>query len=237
MQKLVKTERGNIMSKIKTENYVTIQGWMINELGLKGNELFCFAIIYGFSQITGTAFTGSYQYLADWCNTSRRTIINVIDNLESKGYIVKKLKVTNRIQGLELLVNEMVVKNFHWGSEKISPQGSEKISPNNIDNKNNNRLIDNNKLEIIFKEKGIYVPTEMKEYMNKDSIKMFEKMQDVISTIYCSPVYKKYIPSITYDDLVSMYEKYQNARNVKNDILYMKRILLEQKRKEITRTA
>lgn len=237
MQKLVKTERGNIMSKIKNENYVTIQGWMINELGLKGNELFCFAIIYGFSQITGTAFTGSYQYLADWCNTSRRTIINVIDNLESKGYIIKNLKVTNRIQGLELLVNEMVVKNFHWGSEKISPQGSEKISPNNIDNKNNNRLIDNNKLEIIFKEKGIYVPTEMKEYMNKDSIKMFEKMQDVISTIYSSPVYKKYIPSITYDDLVSMYEKYQNARNVKNDILYMKRILLEQKRKEITRTA
>ena len=225
------------MSKIKNENYVTIQGWMINELGLKGNELFCFAIIYGFSQITGTAFTGSYQYLADWCNTSRRTIINVIDNLESKGYIIKNLKVTNRIQGLELLVNEMVVKNFHWGSENFSPQGSEKISPNNIDNKNNNRLIDNNKLEIIFKEKGIYVPTEMKEYMNKDSIKMFEKMQDVISTIYSSPVYKKYIPSITYDDLVSMYEKYQNARNVKNDILYMKRILLEQKRKEITRTA
>ena len=80
------------MSKIKNENYVTIQGWMINELNLKGNELMSYAIVYGFSQITGQAFTGSYQYLADWCNTSRRTIINVIDNLVQKGYIFKTIK-------------------------------------------------------------------------------------------------------------------------------------------------
>ena len=36
--------------KIKNENYVLIQGWMINELKLKGNELLIYALIYGFSQ-------------------------------------------------------------------------------------------------------------------------------------------------------------------------------------------
>lgn len=223
------------MSKIKNENYVTIQGWMINELELKGNELMCFAIIYGFSQITGTAFTGSYQYLADWCNTSRRTIINVIDNLVFKGYIIKNLKVTNRVQGLELLINEGVVKKFHWGSEKISLGGSEKISPNNIDKKNNNSLIDYKKdLKKIFEEKQIFISEEIKKLMPEEQQKIFIKLQDVVTEIYKSPVYKKYLNTITYDDLINSFERCKNAKNVKNDIAYMKRILLEQKRKEAT---
>ena len=35
---------------VKNENYLVIQGWMITELKLKGNELLIYAIIYGFSQ-------------------------------------------------------------------------------------------------------------------------------------------------------------------------------------------
>ena len=35
---------------VKNENYLVIQGWMIAELKLKGNELLIYAIIYGFSQ-------------------------------------------------------------------------------------------------------------------------------------------------------------------------------------------
>ena len=27
------------MSEVKNENYISIQGWMVNELNLKGNEL------------------------------------------------------------------------------------------------------------------------------------------------------------------------------------------------------
>ena len=222
------------MSKIKNENYVVIQGWMVNELNLKGNDLMVYAIIYGFGQITGTAFTGSYQYLADWCNTSRRTIINVVDNLLAKGYIQKNLKVTNRVKGLELLINEEVVKKFHWGSEKFSPQGSEKFSPNNIDNKSNNRLIDNKELKEIFEKKNIFISEELKKIIPEDRQDYFFKLQKVITEIYKSPVYKKYISSITYDDLAMAYEKMSNAENVKNDVAYMKRIILEKKRKEAT---
>lgn len=36
---------------VKNENYLVIQGWMITELKLKGNELLIYAIIYGFSRI------------------------------------------------------------------------------------------------------------------------------------------------------------------------------------------
>ena len=35
---------------IQNEKYITIQGWMVNELNLKGNSLIIYSIIYGFSQ-------------------------------------------------------------------------------------------------------------------------------------------------------------------------------------------
>ena len=35
---------------MKDENYIVLQGWMINKLNLKGNELTVYALIYGYSQ-------------------------------------------------------------------------------------------------------------------------------------------------------------------------------------------
>ena len=52
-------------SKVQKDNYIVIQGWMIEDLKLKGNELIIYAIIYGFSQTEGQLFNGSLQYLAD----------------------------------------------------------------------------------------------------------------------------------------------------------------------------
>ena len=34
--------------RIRDENFYTVLGWMLNVLGLKGNELIVFAIIYSF---------------------------------------------------------------------------------------------------------------------------------------------------------------------------------------------
>lgn len=76
---------------ISNDNYLTICGWMLNELGLKSNELLVYAIIYGFSQdAKNQAFTGSRQYLADWCNASLRTIDNTLSSLVDKGLLEKK---------------------------------------------------------------------------------------------------------------------------------------------------
>ena len=52
---------------MKDTNFISIQGWMRTELNLSGNELLVYAIIYGFSQDGESKFTGSRQYLADWC--------------------------------------------------------------------------------------------------------------------------------------------------------------------------
>ena len=38
------------MTRVNPENYITVQGWMVTDLNLKGNELLIYACIYGFSQ-------------------------------------------------------------------------------------------------------------------------------------------------------------------------------------------
>ena len=76
--------------KIREDNYFVVQGWMITELGLKGNALMIYAIIYGFSQTTNTEFTGSVDYLCNWLGgVSRPTVINTLDSLVEQGLLTK----------------------------------------------------------------------------------------------------------------------------------------------------
>lgn len=79
---------------IKNTNFVTIQGWMRTKLNLKGNELLAYAVIYGFSQIAGTKFTGSRKYLAEWCGCSMATVDRTLISLVNKGLISKTSHIT-----------------------------------------------------------------------------------------------------------------------------------------------
>lgn len=78
-------------SVIRDSNYVVIQGWMITRLGLKGNELMIYAVIYGFTQNGESEFIGSMKYLADWTNSTIESVRKCINSLINKGYIVKSL--------------------------------------------------------------------------------------------------------------------------------------------------
>lgn len=69
------------MKKDITFNYYSVQGWMVKDLNLKGNELAVFAIIYGFSQDNETWFTGSLNYLCEWLTTSRPTTIEILKKI------------------------------------------------------------------------------------------------------------------------------------------------------------
>ena len=79
-------------TKVNNNNFITVQGWMANDLNLKGNSLLIYAIIYGFSQVEGQTYNGSYQYLADWCGTSKRQVIRILNTLVEDGLISKKEK-------------------------------------------------------------------------------------------------------------------------------------------------
>ncbi len=124
------------------DNFFVIQGWMRNELNLSGNELFVYAVIYGFSQDGSSKYTGSRQYLADWCGCSVRTIQNVLNDLLDKKLL---LKFEKDIDGIKCCEYVAVREPKEEASEKIS-RASEKISLNKTIISNNtkyNKLLSN----------------------------------------------------------------------------------------------
>ncbi len=86
---------------MKDNTYIVIQSWMISELGLSGNDLLVYAIIYGFSQDGESRFTGSLQYLADWCNATKAGIQKNLKNLVAGGYIEKHESFKNNVKFCE----------------------------------------------------------------------------------------------------------------------------------------
>ena len=126
---------------IKRENYINIQGWMVTDLGLKGNNLLIYAIIYGFSQEEGQRFTGSLQYLADWTNSTKRGVLKNLKALTDAGLIAKE---ETTINGVKFCTYHRT--KFTEGMEQSSPghrtkftEGMEQSSPNNLtDNSINN---------------------------------------------------------------------------------------------------
>ena len=113
--------------KIKNENYVLIQGWMINELKLKGNELLIYALIYGFSQAENQTFTGSLQYLSEWTNSTKQGVIKNLKSLIDKNYIVKNERYINNVKFCEYYSTKFngVLNKVEWGINNT----------NNINNK------------------------------------------------------------------------------------------------------
>lgn len=71
------------------ENYIVVQGWMINKLGLKGRELLTFALLYGFCR-GGGCYCAGRKYIADWLGETRLpTVSETLRALREKGLIEK----------------------------------------------------------------------------------------------------------------------------------------------------
>ena len=101
------------MSEITDKNYIVIQSFMVSELGLKGNELLIYAIIFSFSQATGQAFHGSLSYLESRINGTRPTVIACLKSLVKKGLIEKEEQTTNGVK----LCSYRVLNNLADGEE------------------------------------------------------------------------------------------------------------------------
>lgn len=126
--------------KVKEDNYFCVQGWMVTELGLKGNALMLYAIIYGFSQTANTAFTGSVDYLCEWLGgVSRPTVINTLDNLVEKGLLTKSSTtkgaiIYNSYTAIRTSKNSLLAEDET--SKKILLDTNKKTLLNNTENEN-----------------------------------------------------------------------------------------------------
>ena len=134
-------------SRIKDENYYQIQGWMINRLKLKGMPLCVYAIIYGFSQDGEGEYTGSLQYLCDFCGgVSKPTIIKALKDLVESELLIRREEIINGVQFNRYKANLPLLKKLNGGSKEILTgevknleQGSKESLPNN---KENNKSLD-----------------------------------------------------------------------------------------------
>lgn len=74
----------------KIDNYITVPGFAIVDMGLSGNELLCYALIYGFTQDGETEFRGSLSYVSSALNVTRQNAKKILDRLVDRGAIEKK---------------------------------------------------------------------------------------------------------------------------------------------------
>lgn len=79
---------------MKDSNYYQVQGWMINQLNLKGNELICYAVIYCFCQDEKSIYMGGVNYLKGWMNASEPTVLKALAGLTEKGLLEKEMAIT-----------------------------------------------------------------------------------------------------------------------------------------------
>jgi len=191
---------------IKNDNYMNIQGWMVNELELKGNELMVYAIIYGFTQDEKSWFTGSATYLSNWTSTSKNTIYTALKKLTEKGYIIKENVQTDNNMTLvkyKCSNHNKYFKdpnkkfnnpnnNLDRGTQETGYNNTNKININNTNKTNteinsvlsNNSNINNNDIvkEDIVKNKEDNILVKKKKKNNKNDWATMQKMIDTFTT-------------------------------------------------------
>lgn len=146
---------------MKNENYITIQGWMVNELKLTGNDLICYALIYGFTQ-NGDYWEKSAKYISDWVGVSHRAVVDILNRLIDRGLLDKQ---DYTINGVKFCKYKATVPNFTTYEESSLPPYEETAQcQNNIDNNKEE------KKENIKRKKECAEPTE-------DEHKTFEEFR------------------------------------------------------------
>jgi hypothetical protein len=137
------------------DNYIVIQGWMVTELKLSGNNLLAYALIYGFSQDGNSEFTGSINYVCNWLNCSRPTAIKALKELCELKLIFKSENNINGVVFNRYKISLEGVKKLNGGSKETLHGGSKETLPNNtiINNTNNNivnKIIPKTELQLAF---------------------------------------------------------------------------------------
>ena len=126
-------------TKVKKENFVCIQGWMISELHLKGNDLLVYAIIYGYSQDGSSCFSGGLQYLADWVNGTKRGVQKNLDNLMAKGLITRQQSETDK--GIPVAHFAIINESLPWNAKEDMCQEND-MPEDGVDAENNDEGIE-----------------------------------------------------------------------------------------------
>lgn len=128
----------------KIDNYITVPGFAIVELGLSGNELLCYSLIYGFTQDKETEFRGSLNYVASALNVTKQNAKKIIDRLIDRGLIEKREMFFSGVKFCHYVANRYGVTEKATGRYQNNNTGVAEIATppvtetaTHIDNKDN----------------------------------------------------------------------------------------------------
>lgn len=110
----------------------TIESWMTEEYGLKGNELLLYALIYNFSKFGGQqAWYGSLSMIEKITGMTKRTAMNAYKSLEQKGMIKKEEVYINNVKTCKYtaVLNK---KNSHFADGNGSNNTEQEFTEHNI---------------------------------------------------------------------------------------------------------
>lgn len=114
---------------MKDKNFYTVQGWMINQLHLSGNELICYAIIHNFSQDGKSMYSGSISYLQSFMNVSKNTVLNTLKALVKRGLIEKHESLKDKTRVCYYSAIGLNDDEEEKGGAKIAPDNGTEIEP------------------------------------------------------------------------------------------------------------
>ncbi len=223
-------------------NYIMIQGWMINQLKLKSNELILFAIVYGFSQDGKSTFRGSLSYISKALNCSKNTTISTTNKLLDKVLIIKNSVQENTSNGNSFYnvftINYDVINETLEGSAKTE-QGSAKIGIGVVQKLGQGSAKtehNNNTINIIDNKDWLYSNFELKYFdwrnirpiekqLQKEFINIWSEEKEIVK----QKTYLKQLPEAQtelYLQIRSIHTKTE-VRNALKALLQQKEIFLD----------
>lgn len=150
-------------------DYIVIQAPMVTDLNLSGNRLIIYALIHGFCKDGESEFTGSINYICEWTNLTRNTVISTLKSLVEDNLLTKREYTSNNVRFCSYSLGSAKFTLPVQISLNSDERGSAKISPNNIeiikDIENNKE--DNIEKENSKKEKSSNVENEFVEKIYK----------------------------------------------------------------------
>ena len=130
--------------KFKIDNYITVPGFAIVELGLSGNELLGYSLIYGFTQDDETEFRGSLNYVASALNVTKQNAKKIIDRLIERGLIEKREIFFSGVKFCTYVAKRYGVAEIATGGYQNNNGGVAEIATGGIaETATNNNKIDN----------------------------------------------------------------------------------------------
>lgn len=126
------------------DDFILVRRFMSTELGIQSkNEMLLYALIYSYSD-GGSAFYGSTEYLAKRLGSSKSRIIKVLNEMVSKGLIIKKTsgRFNFYVTNFNYVCNtdEPTVSEQHPTRCQTDTESSVTPTPNNINNNINNNI-------------------------------------------------------------------------------------------------